>query len=309
MTRLGLVIGYGSIGERHARVLEAFDFEVCVVSRRGQSGGRPVFATVTEACAAQRFDHVVVADETARHEATLAQLAISGHDGFVLVEKPLFARRAPLPTHRFRGAAVGYNLRFHPVVLALRSAVSGRSVQMANFYVGQHVSDWRAGREPTKTYSALRAAGGGVLRDLSHELDLAMWLFGPWLRVAAVGGRLGHVTVDSDDGWGILLPCGNCPVVTLELNGLDRGGRRTIIVQADNETLRADLVGGTLETGRSPPQRFSVERDKTYAEMHRALLDCSGDICTLAEGARVVDVIEAIEQAARERCWIERSAA
>jgi predicted dehydrogenase len=309
MTRRGLVIGYGSIGERHSRVLETLDFTVSVVSRRRQGGGRPVFATVPEACSTGSFDHAVVADETERHLMTLSQLAMSGHDGFVLVEKPLFASRAPVPRHRFRGASVGYNLRFHPVVRALRKALAGRSAQMANFYVGQDLTDWRVGREPAKTYSAVRAAGGGVLRDLSHELDLATWLFGSWQRVTAIGGRLGDVTVDADDGWGILLSCVNCPVITLELNGLDRNGRRTIIVQTDGETLRVDLVASTLEIGRNKPQCFAVERDETYADMHRALFKGSVDICTLDDGARVVDLIEAIEQATSKQCWIERSAA
>src|SRR5207249_225364 len=137
---------YGSVGERHARALDGLGFAVSVVSRRREGGGRPVFTALADACASGRFDHAVVADETARHAATLSDLAASGHDGFVLVEKPLFAAQSALPAHRFRRAGVGYNLRFLPVVQALRAALAGGPVQMANFYVGQHLDGWRPGR-------------------------------------------------------------------------------------------------------------------------------------------------------------------
>ena len=309
MTRRGLVIGYGSIGERHARVLETLGFVVSVVSRRGESGGRPVFTTLVQALDTGGFETVVIANETARHAAVLEELAASGYSGFVLVEKPLFADPAPMPIHEFRGAGVGYNLRFHPVVQVLRNALAGRVVQMANLYVGQHFADWRPGRNPADVYSASREAGGGVLRDLSHELDLISWLLGPWRRVAALGGRLGNVTVDADDGWGIILSCAGCPVVTVELNGLDRCGRRAIIAQAEGETLLADLIAGTLQIGNSAPQVFAVERDMTYIGLHQAFLAGSPDVCSFEQGTALVDMITSIERAALEKRWIDRSAA
>src|SRR5579871_1198368 len=296
MTPRALVIGYGSIGARHARILEALAFNVSVASRRGEAGGRRVFRSVSEAMTSGAFDHVVVADETVRHFATLTELASAGHRGAVLVEKPLFVAPGPVPPHGFRAAAVGYNLRFHPVVAALRETLGNRRAEIASLHVGQWLGDWRPGREATTTYSASQARGGGVLRDLSHELDLATWLFGPWMRVAALGGRLGTVTIDADDGWGILMVCKRCPVVTLHLDALDRVGRRTIVVQVDGETLRADLVAATLEIG-SDIRRFSVARDATYATMHRAMLHGSADLCTFDEGLRVVDLVDAVERA------------
>src|SRR5262249_8659529 len=254
------------------------------------------------------FNYVVVADETARHADSLAQVAESGHRGYVLVEKPLFAEPAAIPGHRFQRAGVGYNLRFHPAVRALRAALAGRGAQIADLHVGTWLGDWRPGRAIAATYSATRAAGGGALRDLSHELDLATWLFGPWREVAALGGRLGDITVDADDGWGILLACERFPVVSLHLDALDRAGRRTIIVQVDGETLSADLIKGTLSSGQNE-QSFPAERDHAYLAMHQALLRDDRDVCSLEEGLGVVRLIAAIENATRERRWIGREAA
>ena len=234
-------------------------------------------------------------------------MASSCHAGDVLVEKPLFAAARELPRHGFRNAGVGYNLRFHPAVRAMREALSDRNVQMAELSVGQWLGDWRPGRDAAQVYSATRARGGGVLRDLSHELDLAIWLFGAWNDVAARGGRFGNVTVDADDGWGILLSCERCPLVTINLNCLDRTGRRTITVQHDGETLRADLVAETLEIG-GRMQQFTLEPDGTYALMHRGLREGAPDVCSLDQGLEVCKLIEAIELAQHQRRWIGRDA-
>lgn len=308
MTLRCLIIGHGSIGERHARVLENLGHSVSIASRRGDSGGRRVFSTLPEALAAGPFDYVVIATETASHAAMLSELAARGHRGRVLVEKPLFAEPSPLPAHQFRGGGVGYNLRFHPAIGPLRRALGGRPAEAADFYVGQWLGDWRPGRAVAATYSASRAAGGGVLRDLSHELDLATWLFGAWGRVAALGGRFSDVTVDADDAWGIILSCERCPVVTLHMNCLDRLGQRTITVQSRGETLRADLVAGRFTEDRAS-ETFSADRDESYAAMHEAMLNGSPDVATLDEGLETVELIAAIEAAARESRWVERKAA
>lgn len=305
MSRRALVIGYGSIGQRHARVLESLGLEVAIVSRRDIGGGRLVYRDPPQVF--HEFGYVVVANETAYHANSLLNLVQSGFHGSVLVEKPLFAKPTALPSHNFEKAGVGYNLRFHPALRALRGAISGRALQMAHLYVGQWLDDWRKGRDARATYSSLRSQGGGVLRDLSHELDLATWLFGDWKRVAALGGRLGSVTVDSDDGWAILLECKDCPVVAIHLSYFDRPARRTLTVHSDGETFSADLVTSALNTNGSV-ETFAVEPDATYRQMHQAMLGDGKDVCSLDEGGRIVDMIEAIEQAVSVRSWISAAA-
>jgi predicted dehydrogenase len=307
VTLSALVVGYGSIGQRHARVLEGLGQSVAIVSRRGSGDGRSVYTDLAGALAEKDFNYVVVADETARHVDSLKTLSAVHYCGSVLVEKPLFAWPAALPGHTFARSGVGYNLRFHPAIQALRESLHGRSVQLASFYVGQWLPDWRPGRDGQSSYSASRAAGGGVLRDLSHELDLATWLFGSWRHVAALGGRLGSITIDADDGWGILLACEKCPVINIQLNSLDRVPRRNITIQADGRTFYVDLIAGSLQIdGRV--QNFDLEPDTTYAGMHRALLAGSGDVCSLAEGMSVVELVAAVERAAEGHRWIDRAA-
>lgn len=308
MSARSLVVGHGSIGVRHARVLAGLGCSVEIVSRRASHSDTPRrYVSLTDALASGAFDHIVIANETSLHGETLAEVAAGGHCGTLLVEKPLTASSAALPGHRFAHAGVGYNLRFHPAVQALRGVLRDTPVAMARLQVGQWLADWRPSRETVTTYSASRADGGGALRDLSHELDLALWLFGPWRRVAALGGRHGDVTLDADDSWGILLECERCPLVTIALDCLDRKGRRALTVQAGRATHHADLVAHTIEHDRQVIA-FTLAPDQTYAELHKALHAGGGDVCTLHEGMAVVRLIDAIERAAATRRWIANGA-
>jgi predicted dehydrogenase len=299
-----LVVGQGSIGRRHARWLAGLGLDVAVVSARA-GDGLPRFAAIDEALAAHRPDHVVVATETGARADSLRALARAGFAGSVLAEKPLVAAMAEIgAVAALPRLHVAYQLRFLPVVRALRAALGGERVLAAHLRVGQHLDLWRPGRAVRDTYSAWRARGGGALRDLSHELDLALWLLGPWRRVAALGGRLGEITGDADDAWGILLETEGCALATLRLDLLDRPGTRGIVLQTPTRTLRADLLAGRLMVDDREEGHMAAP-DDSYLAMHRAALgDGPGDACTAAEGIAVVGLIDAIERAAAGRRWV-----
>lgn len=299
-----LVVGYGSIGARHARLLRALDRPTAVVSGR-EVEFAPLYDNLDAALDAEQPDYVVVSNDTARHHETLARLATLGFEGTVLVEKPLFERARAIPENRFRGLYVGYNLRFHPVFRALRESMNGDGALSAQAYVGQHLAGWWPGRDYRATASASAERGGGVLRDLSHELDLLFRLFGPWRRLAALGGAFSNLEIDSDDAWALLLELDGCPAATLQLNYLDRGGRRDLIVIGEDHSYHADLSGGAL-TVDGECVRFDMGADDSYLAQHKAVLEQEGaGVCTLEEGLAVVDAIEAAERAASEGRWVE----
>jgi predicted dehydrogenase len=299
-----LVIGYGSIGARHARLLAELGQTVAVVSRRALDLSRR-YGDLAEALAAERPGYVVVANATAEHGDSLRRLADLGYRGRVLVEKPLFAQAGTVPAHRFAGAWVGYNLRFHPLVQALRARLTGETVVAAQFTVGQHLAQWRPGRDYATTYSASAAAGGGALRDLSHELDLAAWLLGRPRRLTALGGRLGDLEMDADDAWGLLAVHDGCPLVAIQVNCLERAPRRDIHLTTLRHSLRADLISGRLAVD-GVVEEVPCGRDDTYRAMHQAALDGQEDIlCGLDDGGTVMTMIDAAETAAREGRWID----
>jgi len=234
---------------------------------------------------------------------SLRQLAEADFRGSVLVEKPLFAHAAPAPDYPFASLVVGYNLRFHPVMTAFAERLGGREAITVSAYVGQDLRDWRPGRDHRETASATRQAGGGVLRDLSHELDYLLWLFGPWQRVAALGGSSGAREVDVDDHLDLLLEMKRSRTVQVHMDYLDQPGIRKIRVNLAAETIEADVLRGRL-TVNGKAHEYPSERDESYKNMHRAAIEGRAPVCTFAEGLAVMDLIDASERALQSRMWV-----
>ncbi|MCW5697412.1 MAG: Gfo/Idh/MocA family oxidoreductase [Bauldia sp.] len=302
MTAGALVVGTGSIGTRHREILAGLGLDVASVSRRGAAE----FDDIAAAVGSTSPDYVVVATETGNHHAAVAELAACGYGGRVLVEKPLFDRVRAVPGHGFAAAYVGYNMRFHPVLAAMREVLAGEEVLAARADVGQYFSEWRPGRAVSESYSARRADGGGVLRDLSHEIDYLLWLFGPCRQLTAQVLASRTLAMETDDVAAILMTVERCPVVQLTLDYHRQPASRDLVVITGRHTIVGDLLNARLWVDGTEQALGNVptDRNATYVAMHRAVLEGAGTLCTFAEGLAVLDVIEAAERASEQRAWI-----
>ena len=300
-----LIIGCGSIGERHSNILKEMGHNVCVVSKRDIKDF-PCYKSIKEALENKGFDYVVISNETYKHYESFTKLRELGYPGKLLIEKPVFLEPRSLPQSGFENVFVAHNLRFHPVIQKLREFLKGREIYSIQTYVGQYLPDWRPGTDYTKRYSASMAQGGGVLRDLSHELDYISWIAGGWKRIAAIGGKFSDLQIGSDDVFVLLLEMEKCPVASIQMNYLDHKARREIIVNMKDHTIKADLILNTLEIN-GEVSAFEVDRNLTYSIQHNAILN--GDystVCTLKQGMEVLNLIHAAESASKKQKWINR---
>jgi len=298
-----VVVGYGSIGQRHARLLKAMNVETAVVSNRAIDFS-PAFKDLQEALERFNPEYIVIANKSSDHYAALVQLVESGWKGTVLVEKPLFHEGRQLSIGHDLQIFVAYNLRFHPLLLRLRAAIQQEQIISVACYCGQYLPTWRPDRDYRLSYSSRREEGGGVLRDLSHELDYLSWLFGGWKRLSALGGQYSSLEITGDDTCAILLEMDRCPVVGLQVNYVDRPGRRELLVVTDRHTYKVDFSKGTFHQD-DHCESVVVERDVTYIAQHRAILHNRWDeLCSVQEGHDVVKMIEAVERAIELKEWI-----
>ena len=174
-------------------------------------------------------------------------------------------------------------------------------------YVGQYLPEWRPQQDYRNSYSVSRVQGGGVLRDLSHELDYLNWLFGPWQSLTALGGHYSSLAGDSDDVFCLILKMERCPAVSLQMNYLDRSGRREILINTDQHSYRLDLVKQEFSQDQEPVTSFMLERDETYRIQHRDILENQGELCcSLSEGLEVMRMIDAAENSATTQSWLKR---
>lgn len=300
-----LVVGYGSIGARHSRLLTELGCRTGVVSRR-EVEFPIVYHDLSVALVTESPDYVVIANETNQHYETLSKLTSRNFKGSVLIEKPLFKHHRELPLRPFKKAFVAYNLRFHPAIQRLKNLLEHERVLSVLGYVGQYLPEWRPTSDYRTCYSARAEQGGGVLRDISHELDYLTWILGGWERVVALGGHYSPLEITSDDIYAITMVTPLCPIVNLQMNYLDRAGRRFLLVNTSDHTIEVDLVKGTVTVDRSS-ETLAVERDSTYRAMHEAIISGNGNnLCTLEEGNEIMRLIGAVEHSAEKEIWVKR---
>lgn len=300
-----VIVGYGSIGARHTRILQELGCSVVVVSRRVLETV-VAYPSIVEAVQQQKPNYVVIANETALHHDALVQLAAAGYQGMVLMEKPLFETVRAVPIHQFRDLRVAYNLRFHPVIVRLKALLAHQEILSVQAYVGQYLPNWRPGADYRESYSARSEMGGGALLDLSHDLDYLAWMIGPWRRVAAIGGRMSALEITSDDVFSLLYESDRCPAVGVQLNYLDRLGRRRVIANTADHTYEADLVCSSLRVD-GEELHFPVERDTSYRAMHAAILSGNpAQACPTQEALDTLALCAAARDAAAGGHWRQR---
>jgi predicted dehydrogenase len=298
-----LIIGFGSIGKRHKEVLEDLGCDVYVVSKHYQS--KKSFLNIATALSSVDFEYIIIANETNKHFEAVAELIAHNYCGTVLIEKPVFTDYRAFPSNSFKATYIAYNLRFHPLLQKVKQSIASQKVLSAHIYVGQYLPDWRPEQDYRQGYSSDSSQGGGVIRDLSHEIDYALWLFGNVNKVAALGGHISELEISSDDCWGILASFVNCPIATIQLNYLDRCTKREIVINTNKNSYHIDLINNVFQCNKERTT-VTVERNHSYYKQHQAILDGNTtDLCSVGHGLQVLQFIAKSELAVKGAQWIQ----
>jgi predicted dehydrogenase len=323
-----LVVGLGSIGTRHARIARETAPGLQVMALRHRAGGQTpdvVDHCVSDIEAALAFKPqlAVIANPAPYHIEAATPLARAGVH--LLVEKP-FAHTASgaeslVQECATRGLtlAVGYNLRFSASLAQFREllhqGVVGR-VLSVRAEVGQALATWRPNADYRQTVSARASLGGGVLLELSHEIDYLRWIFGEIDSVTAVLRRQSSLEIDVEDTAHLLIqfraPSGETPIMgALTMDFVRADAMRSCTAIGEKGTLRWDGTRVELFThGASEWTTLfahKAERDETYRAEWSNLLDAiAGHAPVKATGADGLATVRVLD-AARASSELSRS--
>ncbi|MFM7547849.1 MAG: Gfo/Idh/MocA family protein, partial [Cyanobacteriota bacterium] len=242
-----LVCGLGSIGRRHLRLLHELNPSSELAAwRSGHGPGCPEedllvarFSSLEEALAWQP-DAAIVASPAPLHCAQAWELAAAGVA--LLIEKPLGtgeepqAAWQPLQSAAVNGLPilVGYVLRHDPALAVLQAwLASGRIGSLVSVHgrCGSWLPDWRPGTDYRRGVSARRELGGGVLLELSHDLDLLRSLLGPLTVTVADLSCSGLLEIGVEDRALLLLRTGAGARLSLQLDFCTRPPARSLLLR------------------------------------------------------------------------------
>ena len=242
-------------------------------------------------------------------------------DVTLLVEKPLAASSDGLEQIIETAKAkqtkliVGYLLRYCDALRAFRDSIItsqelGRPISIRTV-CSSYLPDWRKGREFTESVSFSKEKGGGVLRELSHELDYLTWIFGN-LKVKSASTSIGHIfESDAEESVDALLETKNERTpISLHLNYCSKNIERYCKVIFENGIVVVDLINHTLQvtnykTGRDDLSKYSIGVPEAFVtQLHnivRLAMNGTHDhtASTVTQAARVVKLIEEIEDASQ----------
>lgn len=297
------IIGHGSIAKKHITFLEEQGIEVSICSRRVLDLPQRSFLSLEKMVNEIDPDVIWICNETSAHEDSLEILDKIGYQKIVLVEKPISHQRITTDFSTLR-VYVTYNLRTHPLLEKLKEELKNQKIIALNAYVGQYLPSWRPGSDYRNSYSADINKGGGVLRDLSHELDYVLWLTGMPTRLVAAGGKLSSLEVSSDDYYSIMLGGDNYPNVNIILNYLDRVAQRYLVLHTNDCTYKIDFIAGKLFKNDTVLMANSKMSD-SYINQIAAIKNENWDkFCSYERGNSILHFISLIEESAKKCSWV-----
>jgi predicted dehydrogenase len=321
-----LVIGVGSIGERHVRCFlktGRAEISICDVNERQREEVGRRYEVVRryaelDAALAEAHDAAMIAVPADLHVGTAKSAVEAGLH--VLIEKPLSVSMdgveelAEAVRQLKRVAAVGYVYRAHPALAAMKHAIAagtfGKPIQ-AVVVTGQDFSTYRpAYRE---SYYASRARGGGAIQDaLTHMINATEWLVGPVERVVADADHKLLAGVDVEDVVHVLARHGNV-IGSYALNQFQAPNEVTITVVCERGTARFEYHKNRwrhmmlADQPWEDEQPMELERDTLFTRQAEAFLDAiEGDgvpLCTLAEGIQTLRVNLALINSVESNSW------
>lgn len=328
-----LVIGTGSIGERHLRVFQELDrcdaIAYCephaerrgVIAERYRIPASFAFPDLDTALAKGTYDIAVVATPAPTHLAIGTRLAELGiHQ---LMEKPLclslegVEEYARLVAEKGLVVAVGYVHRAHPAVAAIRNEIAsgrfGRPLEL-NIATGQSFAQIRpAYRE---VYFAKPELGGGAINDMiTHMYNVGDWFAGPVSRLVTDAAHQVLEGVTVEDTVHTLTRHESGAMGTYSLNLYQHPNEALMTVVCERGTLRAEYAKHRWSWMTEPGGTWTHEpvsvpdRDEIYRIQNTAFLDAvegfGSVLCPLEDAIRTLKVNLASHRSAAESTWQE----
>jgi predicted dehydrogenase len=280
------VLGLGSAGARHARLLIELGYEVIGFDPLAAPPDGVEMTDSPEAAIA-RGDATIVAGPSSLHaEHALAALKLGKP---TLVEKPLATTvadaRSVVDAADEAGATCGVamNLRFHPASLELKRLVDEGelgTVHFAQASFGYNLRLWHPDADYRNSYSARADLGGGIVLDAIHELDYLLWLLGPISWVSAETAHVSDLEIDVEDIAVVALRFESGALGSVDLNFFEPAYRRG-----------CTLVGSEAVTRWDWSRETVVVQSETADER---VIDVGCDLGGTYE-AELADFIEAVE--------------
>jgi predicted dehydrogenase len=274
MRKKVLVCGAGSIGKRHIENLLKLDVQVSVwrtqielLKNLSDEYNIETFEDIN--LAIENSDAVIVATATDQHVKIAIKVLKAGKALFI--EKPISNNWESIDKlielSKNKIIEIGCQFRKHPNLIELSKIIQKKKeedILTYRFAMGQRLDTWRIGVDYKKGYSSDEKRGGGALFDLIHQIDLAIWLFGPILSINAVLTKRSKLLISADDITNLLVTHVNGLTGHIQLDMCSPIYRCELEIIADDSVFSWSYSSGSLIKNSPNKKEVIHQLNKEY---------------------------------------------
>lgn len=254
-----VIIGLGSIGKRHKTNLESLGHQI-INSYEIAKG-------------------ILICNPTALHLKTA--LEVQKYNLPIFIEKPL-SHNLDNVNQLTGKILLGYCLRFDQSLRVFKAKINQEKIESVKIVCQSWLPDWHPQTDYQQSYSAKKDLGGGVLLDLSHEIDYALWFFGPVKKVSAKLRMAPELEIETE------------AIADLNLEFVSGVKAEIYLSYASQKNERYCEVitagGDILHWDFKPNNEMYIEEVKHFV---RIIEGKEQPLITIADGRNVLKVIEA----------------
>ncbi len=291
-----LIVSLGSIGLRHLKNLRYLkpSSKIAILHLQNKSNDIPneadfCFINIQDAINFSPIAAIICSPASLHVKIASQLIARKIH---VLIEKPISDKLDGLDplleTATKMGVLVmtGYNLRFLSSLIKVKAIIKSDligKILSVKAEVGQYLPDWRPNTNYINSVSAKKDLGGGVLLELSHEIDYLYSIFGMPHKIFAIGGTYSSLEIDVEDM--ILLNMEyNIPnkmMVNIHMDFIQRKSCRSSKFIGSEGTIFWDVIEDEIvvyKSDKEPVLKFSnlenSNRNTMYIQELKHFLTC-----------------------------------
>ncbi|WP_269392149.1 gfo/Idh/MocA family oxidoreductase [Campylobacter sp. MIT 97-5078] len=309
-----LIIGFGSIGKKHFLALNNQNLSVDIVSKSAHLSHLKtefkelknpalleqihIYKNLKEANL-NEYKLFIIANITTAHFNTLHFLDKKVQDKIILVEKPLFESYKKFTPSGKNEIFIAYLLRFNQSIMRLKELLEeeiqkGQTPYFTSFVCHSYLPSWRK-VDYRQNYSAKKELGGGVMLDLSHELDLALFFFDKLKLNFAQSKQISELEINSDDFAFLALNSKKCPVIHIQLDYFSKFNQRVIQISAPSKSFEVNLNGNFIKIYDTKQNCTLIKTQdntiKTLENLHKAVFKKDKRLCSLKEAKKLLKLI------------------
>ena len=287
-----LIVGHGSAGERHFKVLKS-KFKIKNIYFFTKKNIKLNTISSISKIKDINPDYIIIANPTADHFKVLRFLEKNFSKKIILVEKPLFEKFRNLNIKKNK-VFVAYQLRFHPVIQKLKELSKSQKLFNINVIANSYLPDWRK-TNYRNSYSSKKKQGGGVLLDLSHELDYINWIFPNIKFNFFLNKKISMLDINSDDIAIINGSLNKKLFCQINLNYFSKIPKRLIFLDGKNISFYGDLINNFYQlniNNKLKKKKIKISKFYLTYQLHKSILEKKyKNLCSYNDGLDLLKIM------------------